>query len=147
MNNADNAKLLAVANNCVIILRVNIIKLGALRLKGKTLVLDVVNGNRNHVDKLEIKLLGCLGLAVKRDCKLLVLTAEIILINAVNNSSYLKNSEGRSIGEIRFNLTKLCRDHRASYCFNVRIGRIGKLNVRLCCNAELFVLIGVLPNV
>lgn len=93
MNNTDNSKLLAVANDGIVILRMDIIKLGALRLKGKALVLDIVNGNRDHVDKLEIKLLRCLGLAVKRDCKLFMFTAKIILVNAVNNPSDLKNSE------------------------------------------------------
>ena len=76
-----------------------------------------------------------------------MLTAEIILVNAVNNTSDFKDSERRSIGRIRLNLAKLGRDNRLSDCFDIRVGCIGKLYVRFRCNAKLLILVGILPNI
>ena len=93
MNNADLSDLLTVADDSVKILRVNIIQTCLLCRERKALVLDVVNRNRNHTDKLEIKRFCRFCLAEQGDCKLFMLTAKVIFVNAVNSTSYLENSE------------------------------------------------------
>ena len=110
-------------------------------------MLYVVGDCSENVAQLEVEILHTLSLAVQSKGELLALNAEVVLVNALDNSADLKDSEISRIAHIGLNLAKLSRDNALSDCLDVGVCSAVELDVRLNLHSECLLLVGVSPNV
>ena len=147
MRDTDIADGLAVKQNGVAVDRVYVTLRRLGLLEAERFVLEIVGEHCQHVAQLKVQIPDFGGFAVEGDREHFLFDAEVVFVHSGYHSADLKDPELGSVAYVCLDLAKLGGDHGLAYRFNVGVGGVEELDIRLDFDTQRFQLVGVCPNV